>query len=81
MAKKQPARTTRGSRAETPTSPPGAPRGRRGPSVLALIAGLLVVIAIVAWWWRRGPAFSVESRVDRNVLLVSIDTLRADVLG
>ena len=81
MAKKPPVRTTRPSRADTPTSPPDALHARRGLSLFVLIAGLIAVIAIATWWWRRGPAFSVESRVDRNVLLVSIDTLRADVLG
>ncbi|MFI5177383.1 MAG: sulfatase-like hydrolase/transferase [Vicinamibacterales bacterium] len=43
---------------------------------------LVAVVVVGGWWWRsRGPAFTVDQRADRNVLLVSIDTLRADVLG
>lgn len=32
-------------------------------------------------WWFRAPSLTIAPRADRNVLLVSIDTLRADVLG
>ncbi len=31
--------------------------------------------------WQRAPAFVLEPAADRNVLLVTIDTLRADALG
>jgi arylsulfatase A-like enzyme/Flp pilus assembly protein TadD len=50
--------------------------------------GRLVVITIIALaigagfvWWPRPPAFTLEPSTDRNVLLVTIDTLRADALG
>ena len=34
-----------------------------------------------SWWWLLAPAFTIAPRADRNVLLVTIDTLRADALG
>ncbi len=46
---------------------------------LGLVA--LVVIVAGAWWLMRTAAFSITPRADRNVLLVTIDTLRADALG
>jgi arylsulfatase A-like enzyme/Flp pilus assembly protein TadD len=47
------------------------------------IPALLVIIAAGAgaWWWFRTPAFALAARVDRNVLLITIDTLRGDTLG
>jgi arylsulfatase A-like enzyme/Tfp pilus assembly protein PilF len=48
----------------------------------ALLA--LAVVAVVAagvHLWRRPPAFSIAPAPDRNVLVVTIDTLRADALG
>ena len=38
-------------------------------------------LAAVAIWWPRGHAFLLEPNADQNVLLVTIDTLRADALG
>ena len=46
---------------------------RRGRCCSSLIAA--------GWWWTRAATFAIVPRADRNVLLVSIDTLRADVLG
>ena len=43
-------------------------------AVLALAAGIL-------FWSRRQPAFVIEPNTDQNILLVTIDTLRADALG
>jgi len=40
-----------------------------------------VVLVLAAWWWLRTPAFVLTVNPDRNVLLVTIDTLRADALG
>lgn len=54
-----------------------------GASRIALPA-LLVVVAVAAaaaWLVLRTPSFAVERTADRNVLLVTIDTLRADALG
>ena len=47
------------------------------------IAGiaLAALLALGAWWWLRTPAFAIDVNADRNVLLVTIDTLRADALG
>jgi arylsulfatase A-like enzyme/Tfp pilus assembly protein PilF len=49
------------------------------------LAWLLVVSAAIVsagiWWALRTPAFTLGENPDRNVLLVTIDTLRADVVG
>lgn len=44
------------------------------------MAGLPFVV-LMSWWWFRSPAFAIETNQDRNVLLITIDTLRADALG
>jgi arylsulfatase A-like enzyme/tetratricopeptide (TPR) repeat protein len=55
------------------------------PVRIALGVGLaLALVGLVAagvWWWQRAPALAFEPRADQNVLLVTIDTLRADVLS
>ena len=51
---------------------------------IRLVAALAAIAigALAAWWWLRGPAvFALDVNADRNVLLVTIDTLRADALG
>jgi arylsulfatase A-like enzyme/Flp pilus assembly protein TadD len=48
-------------------------------AVLAILAG--VAAGFAAWWWLRTPAFAVAATSDRNVLLITIDTLRGDALG
>ena len=49
------------------------------------LAWLLVLSAAIVsagvWWARRTPTFTLGAHPDRNVLLVTIDTLRADVVG
>ena len=47
----------------------------------ALQALAVVAVGLLIWWWIRGPLFRLEPREDRNILLVTIDTLRADALG
>jgi arylsulfatase A-like enzyme/tetratricopeptide (TPR) repeat protein len=47
--------------------------------ILALVAAAIAVMSW--WWWRAGAAFALDVNPDRNVLLVTIDTLRADALG
>lgn len=42
---------------------------------------MLVGAAAITWWSLRAPAFRIEPRADRNVLIVTIDTLRGDALG
>jgi arylsulfatase A-like enzyme/Flp pilus assembly protein TadD len=38
-------------------------------------------VALGVWLWARGPQFTLESDPNRNILLVTVDTLRADALG
>ena len=65
------------SRSSAPSGP-SLPSRRRRVAIGLLLAGLL---AAGVWGWRRVPAFAIEARADRNVLLVTIDTLRADALS
>lgn len=55
-----------------------AARGRAG---LIVMAALAAILALVWWWMRPSAGFALEVNPDRNVLLVTIDTLRADALG
>lgn len=47
----------------------------------ALLAVAVAALAVGAWWLLQTPAFTLDVTADRNVLLISIDTLRADALG
>jgi arylsulfatase A-like enzyme/Tfp pilus assembly protein PilF len=40
-----------------------------------------MAIGAIAWWLARPDAFVLARQADRNVLLISIDTLRGDALG
>ncbi|MDA1306821.1 MAG: sulfatase-like hydrolase/transferase [Acidobacteria bacterium] len=42
---------------------------------------VLILAAGAAVWWLRGDAYTIETTPDQNVLLVTIDTLRADALS
>ena len=60
----------------------------RGGRSVTLTPGLVAVLllagagAALVWFWPgRAPAPLVERTADQNVLLVTIDTLRADALG
>jgi arylsulfatase A-like enzyme/Tfp pilus assembly protein PilF len=44
-------------------------------------AAVLAIVAALAVWSRGQPAFVLEPHADQNILLVTIDTLRADALG
>ncbi|CAN5872361.1 hypothetical protein BH18ACI5_BH18ACI5_23890 [soil metagenome] len=52
-----------------------------------LFRGLAVLVVVLAaavfgvWWSQRTPGFVITPNPERNVLLVTIDTLRADALG
>ena len=72
---------THGSRRTRSSS--GAPRTSRRTAIGFLV--LLILIAAAAAVWRRDsgrPAFPAFTKTaDQNVLLITIDTLRADALG
>src|SRR6186713_3261369 len=55
----------------------------RPPLARFAITATIVVAALVAAfvWWRRAPAFAIGADPNRNVLLLTIDTLRGDALG
>jgi arylsulfatase A-like enzyme/Tfp pilus assembly protein PilF len=42
---------------------------------------VLVVGLAALWWTQRAPAYVLTQNADQNVLLITIDTLRADALG
>lgn len=48
--------------------------------LLGAVAACLLVAAAAAWWSLRG-GYTILTTPDQNVLLVTIDTLRADALG
>jgi arylsulfatase A-like enzyme/Tfp pilus assembly protein PilF len=48
---------------------------------LACALALAGLAAVSLWWWHRAGAFALEPEADQNVLLVTIDTLRADALS
>jgi arylsulfatase A-like enzyme/Flp pilus assembly protein TadD len=66
-------------RARKPPTP--APSRRFSVRLWAGALGLVVLAAVGTWWFTRTPAFTLRSRADQNVLLVTIDTLRADALS
>jgi len=87
----RPARTA-GRNAATPgggdagAAPPSPRTPARRWAWLALAAGALLAGVVVAMWLprRSGPAdtpLDLVRTADQNVLLVTIDTLRADALG
>jgi arylsulfatase A-like enzyme len=41
----------------------------------------IAIAAAAAVWWPRGAVFVLEQSADQNVLLITIDTLRADALA
>jgi arylsulfatase A-like enzyme/Tfp pilus assembly protein PilF len=68
----------------TTRKPSGTPRTPRRPgrSRLLIWTGAAAVCALGAYWWTarpRGPA--LVRLTNANVLLITIDTLRADALG
>ena len=60
------------------------PSRSRRPAVgwaIAAIAGVLALVILAVVWRPRASAFHLEPNPDQNVLLVTIDTLRADALS
>ena len=71
----------RGARSErAAVASPAAPGKARGRWI-ATGGALLAAIGAIALWWGRGSPYAVTQTADQNVLLVTIDTLRADALG
>lgn len=60
--------------------PPRALRGR-APGFVTLAVVLAAAAGAALLWWPRGEAFALQPVADRNILLVTIDTLRADALS
>jgi arylsulfatase A-like enzyme/Flp pilus assembly protein TadD len=75
MAKRRPATSA-------PTQQP-ASKGPLGFRMLGAVWSLLVVVALLAawWFWPREARLELAHAADQNVLLITIDTLRADALG
>jgi arylsulfatase A-like enzyme/Flp pilus assembly protein TadD len=48
---------------------------------IGLAAVALAVLAGVVWWATREARFTISPDADRNVLLITIDTLRADAIS
>ena len=49
--------------------------------MLAAGAAAIGIAAAALIWWPRSQPFAIEPRADQNVLLITIDTLRADALS
>ncbi|HUG55147.1 MAG TPA: sulfatase-like hydrolase/transferase [Vicinamibacteria bacterium] len=64
-----------------PATRPARPRLRRPGTWLALLLGLASIVAAAALQGRRPAVHEVVRRPGLDVLLVTIDTLRADALG
>jgi arylsulfatase A-like enzyme/tetratricopeptide (TPR) repeat protein len=65
-------------------APKTAPAPRPGLPWRLWAGGLALVVALSAgvWWWGRGPTFTLPPPTgNQNVVLVTIDTLRADMLS
>jgi arylsulfatase A-like enzyme/tetratricopeptide (TPR) repeat protein len=58
-----------------------APRRHFFPIWIAAGALAIGIIAAALLWWPRSRPFVLEPRADQNVLLITIDTLRADALS
>lgn len=54
---------------------------RRGVPIRAAALVVIAALSAGAWWWMRAGAFTIGVTANRNVLLVTIDTLRGDALS
>ena len=55
-------------------------RGSRVPLLVTAVA-VAAAVAFGGWWILRERHFTLETNANRNVLIVTVDTLRADALG
>ena len=61
---------------------PGAAKTRRAGVAAGVAAAFALALIAALWFWRRADArFVLPSGSDQNVLLITIDTLRADALS
>jgi arylsulfatase A-like enzyme/Tfp pilus assembly protein PilF len=59
-----------------------APAGSPGKGPLVVIGIVAALGALIGWWYLRGGApVALDAARDANILIVTIDTLRADALG
>jgi arylsulfatase A-like enzyme/Flp pilus assembly protein TadD len=63
-----------------PAEPPPPPRRGAG-RLIALVVAAGAIVAAALYFIPRGAAFAIEPDANQNVLLVTIDTLRADAVG
>jgi len=60
------------------------PRASRGPAVRRAAVGasaLALLVTALLFWWPRDRGFVLERDGDQNILLITVDTLRADALS
>jgi arylsulfatase A-like enzyme/Tfp pilus assembly protein PilF len=62
-------------------APPGSGRRSKRTVIIGALAIAVAAVAGIAWWSSRAAGFDLASDPDRNVLLVTIDTLRADAIS
>lgn len=70
----------RGASGQAP-APRRAGRPRPPQRVVAVLAAAALLAAGVWWLASRGTALQIHRSADQNILLITIDTLRADALG
>ena len=58
-----------------------SPEGKRPLPWIAAGAVAIALGAAALIWWPRSEPFAIEPRADQNVLLITLDTLRADALS
>ena len=61
--------------------PPGSKRSSGRTFIIGALAIAVAAVAAIAWWSSRAAGFDIAPDSDRNVLLVTIDTLRADAIS
>ena len=61
--------------------PPGSRRSSGRTFIIGALAIAVAAVAAIAWWSSRAAGFDLAPDPDRNVLLITIDTLRADAIS
>jgi arylsulfatase A-like enzyme/Flp pilus assembly protein TadD len=69
-------------RRPAPSAAPPSAATRPLAAIGAAAVGVIAAVVAGAWWWFRPPTFALPPpNPDMNVVLVTIDTLRADMLS